>query len=313
MRTQELNLLMIFDAVMTEGSITRASERLAMTQPAVSNAVSRMRHVWKDELFVKDGRNIQPTLFAQNLWREIREPLEMLNNAVTPDEFVPGTSRRTFKIALADAIVDIAWGKLRNNIENEAPMVNIHAIPYTIVNGEQVLIDAEVDLVIGATNSIVSPVILSEHLFQPEYVVIMRKNHPLAKPNLGLKEFADAPHLLVSLSGDVTGFTDQMLAQRGLRRRIAMSVNHFAAVGDLIKDSNLIAVVPPTAVEKAIFSGDILAMKPPIEINAASVSCMWHKRQQKDGGVCWLRRKLVEIIKIHADAHYKKLQTLMLN
>ncbi len=302
---------MIFDAVMTEGSITRASERLAMTQPAVSNAVSRMRHVWKDELFVKDGRNIQPTLYAQNLWREIREPLEMLNNAVTPDVFEPETSTRTFKIALADAVVDIAWKELRQTIENEAPLINIHAIPYTIVNGEQVLIDAEVDMVIGASNAIVSPVILSEHLFKPEYLVIMRKHHPLAKCNLGLKEFADAPHLLVSLSGDVTGFTDQVLAQQGLKRRIAMSVNHFAAVGELIKTSDLIAVVPPTAVEKAIFSGDIIAMKPPIEINVASVSCMWHKRQQKDGGLCWLRQKLVNIIKMHAEEHYQKLGKLM--
>jgi len=262
MRTQELNLLMVFDAVMTEGSITRAADRLAMTQPAVSNAVSRMRSVWKDELFIKEGRRIQPTLFAQNLWAQIRSPLQALNEAVDPQEFDPATSTRTFRISVASAGVDIAWAPLRAIIEAEAPNVNIHAIPYTIANGEQVLIDAEVDMVIGAMGNM-SPVIHSEFLFNPCYVVVMRQGHPLAKKNLTLQEFANAPHLLVSLSGDVTGYTDQVLAQHGLKRRIAMSVNHFSAIPGLIESSDLIAVVPPTALEEAIFSGRIAVTEPP--------------------------------------------------
>lgn len=307
MRTQELNLLMMFDAIMTEGSITRAAERLAMTQPAVSNAVSRMRVIWKDELFVKDGRKIQPTLFAQNLWQQIKDPLESLNQAIEPHIFEPATSTRTFRLAIASAVVDIAWQELREIVEREAPMVNIHAIPYTIVNGEQVLIDAEVDLVIGTGNSTTS-VIHSEFLFQPSYVCIMRKDHPLAKENLSMEEFASAAHLLVSLSGDVTGFTDQVLAQHGLKRRIAMSVNHFSAVPKLIENSDLIAVVPPTTVEEAIFSHRLSVTHPPVEIPGGQVTCFWHKRQEKDGGLTWLRQHINRIIKDHAKAHYIELE-----
>ena len=306
MRTQELNLLMMFDAIMTEGSITRAAQRLAMTQPAVSNAVSRMRSLWKDDLFIKEGRNIQPTLFAQNLWLQIREPLQQLQDAVAPNEFDPATSTRTFRLAVASAIVDISWAPLRAIIEKEAPSINIHAIPYTITNGEQVLEDAEVDLVVGTSNSN-SPVILSEFLFNSAFVCIMRNGHPLAKPNLGIDEFADAAHLIVSLSGDVTGYTDQALAQHGKKRRIAMSVNHFSSVPALIESSDLISVVPPTVVEEAIFSQRITAMLPPVEVPGTPVYSLWHKRQERDAGLIWLRNHVNRIIKEHADNHYKML------
>ncbi len=308
MRNQELNLLMVFDAIMTEGSITRAAERLSMTQPAVSNAVSRMRVVWKDELFIKEGRSINPTLYARNLWAQIREPLQELSNAVAPENFNPATSHRTFRLAVADAVVDIVWKPLRKIIEKEAPGINIHAIPYTIVNGEQVLIDAEVDLVIGTIMSGDPSIIKTEYLYTPKYVCIMRPNHPLAKANLTLEEFAAAEHLLVSLSGDTTGYTDQVLAQHGLKRRIAMTVNHFSAVADLIAESDLIAVVPPTTLEKAIFSGKLAVTKTPVEIQGAQLCSHWHKRQEKDGGLCWLRHHVNNMIKTHAERHFEELK-----
>ena len=266
MRPQELNLLMVFDAIMTERSITRAADRLSMTQPAVSNAVGRMRVAWRDELFVKDGRNIQPTLHAQNLWDQVREPINMLTDAVDPHPFDPATAKRTFRIAVTDSLVDMAWRPLRKLVESEAPGINIHAIPYTIVNAEEVLDDAKVDLVFGVNNQF-SSTIRSDFIYSPEYVCVMRKGHHLAKAKLSVKEFAAADHLLVSLSGDVSGITDQTLAQHGLTRRIAMTVNHFSAVAPLLQESNLIAVVPASTVEKALCQGELAATKMPIEVN----------------------------------------------
>ncbi len=295
MRPQELNLLMVFDAIMTERSITRAANRLAMTQPAVSNAVSRMRTAWKDELFVKDGRNIQPTLHAQNLWNQIREPLISLTEAVDPKSFVPATAKRTFRIAVSDILVDMVWAELRCTIEKEAPGVNIHAVPYTIVNTEQVLEDAEVDMVIGSTG-LISNTFRAEYLFSPIYVCVMNHDHPLAKAELSLEEFAAADHLLVSLSGDTTGYTDQVLLQHGLSRRIAVTVNHFSTVADLIARSDLICVTPISAVAKEIIAGKISATKPPIELMPQQVSIMWHKRQDRDQGLMWLREHLKRII-----------------
>jgi DNA-binding transcriptional LysR family regulator len=295
MRPQELNLLMVFDAIMTERSITRAANRLSMTQPAVSNAVSRMRVAWEDELFVKDGRNIQPTLHAQNLWNQVRAPLIALTEAVDPKIFDPATAKRTFRVAVSDIVVDMAWAELRCAIEKEAPGVNIHAVPYTIVNSDQVLEDAEVDMVIGNTG-IISNTFRAEYLFSPTYICIMNHDHPLAKADLSLEEFADADHLLVSLSGDITGYTDQVLLQHGLTRRVAVTVNHFASVANLIQRSNLICVIPISAVAKEIIAGDISATKPPIELMPQQISTIWHKRQDRDQGLIWLREHFKRII-----------------
>ncbi|WP_293749291.1 LysR family transcriptional regulator [uncultured Paraglaciecola sp.] len=295
MRPQELNLLMVFDAIMTERSITRAANRLSMTQPAVSNAVSRMRVAWKDELFIKDGRNIQPTLHAQNLWNQIRVPLIALTEAVDPKSFDPATAKRTFRVAVADIVVDMAWAELRCAIEKEAPGVNIHAIPYTIVNSDQVLEDAEVDMVIG-NSGVISSTFRAEYLFSPMYVCIMNHDHPLAKADLTLEEFAAADHLLVSLSGDITGYTDQVLLQHGLSRRVAVTVNHFSSAANLIQRSNLISVIPISAVAKEIIAGDISATKPPLELMPQQVSAIWHKRQDRDQGLIWLREHFKHII-----------------
>ena len=303
MRSQELNLLMVFDAIMTEGSITRASEQLAMTQPAVSNAVSRMRSLWNDELFVKDGRNIQPTAYAKDLWSQISDPLSTLNQAITPGEFDPSTTNRTFRVSLTDVVVDIAWKPLRRLIEEQAPGINVYAIPYTAQKAQQVLDDADADLVIGQQSAMSSSVI-SEYLFTSELVCIMRTDHPLAqKETLDLATFAEADHLLVTLSGDTIGITDQAMALQGLRRRVAMTVNHFSSVVPLIKDSNLIAVVPSTTVEKPIFSGEIAVKPSPVNTPPNPISCYWHRRQERDKGLCWFRKHLNQILIDNAQAH----------
>lgn len=312
MRHQEMSLLIIFDAIMTEGSITLAADRLELTQPAVSNAVSRMRQAWSDELFIKDGRNIQPTLYAQNLWQQIKNPLNELAEAIDGDDFDPGSSTRTFRVSASDTIIDTAWGPLRKIIEQHAPNISVHAIPFTITNGAHLLHQAEVDLVVGGVLESCST-ILSESLYTPCYTCVMRKDHPLLDDEFTLEKFAAADHLLVSLSGDASGFTDEELSLHGLQRRVAMTVNHFSAVPKLIKESDLIAVVPSATVEKYIFNGELAVLEPPIQIPPKHVSCYWHQRQNNDKGLIWLRENISAIIKEHADAHLVELKARICN
>lgn len=307
MRPQDLNLLMVFDAIMTERSITRAAERLSMTQPAVSNALSRMRTAWKDELFVKEGRNIRPTGHAQNLWNQVRDPLSSLSDAVDTKEFDCTTSQRTFRIAVADLTVSMTWPGLRKVIEEEANGINIHAIPYTIQGFEGLLENAEVDMVAGVYNAI-SETFRSEYLFSSLYVCVMRNDHPLAHADLSIEEFASAEHLLVTLSGETTGFSDQVLMQHGLSRRIAMTTNHFSSVEEIIKNSDLIAVVPSGAVADAIIAGRLSATKMPIDIPSQQVAMVWHKRQDRDGGLCWLRKHFKAIM---VDKHHTQTREVL--
>ena len=303
MRPQELNLLIIFDAIMTEGSISRAADRLSMTQPAVSNAVSRMRVAWKDELFVKQGRNIKPTLKADNMWQQIKQPINELSGVIAPKSFDPATAQRTFRISAADIVVEMMSVRLRKLIEQEAPGINIHMMPYTIINTNEVLDDATVDLVIGASNTMPGT-IRAKHLFHPDYVCVMRPDHPLTKGKLTLEKFAAAEHLLVSLSGDTVGVTDEFLASKGLSRRIAMTVNQFSMVPDLLINSNLIAIAPLGPVACNIKKGDLVSVPYPFQIPLGSASLFWHTRQDKDQGLIWLRKHVKEIV-IKAESEYR--------
>ena len=296
MRPQELNMLVVFDAIMTEGSITRAAESLSMTQPAVSNTVARMRVIWKDELFIRDGRNIKPTLFATNLWTNIQKPLRELSESVDPVIFDPLTSTRTFHVGAADVFIELAWADLRKLVEHEAPGINLYAHPYTISNGTKMLDDSEVDIAIGGLGMIPQSTLNTEFLYRSKYICIMRKGHHLCGQPISLDAFTNADHLLVSLSGDPQGFTDHELAKRGLKRRVAMTVNHFSAVVPILLETNLIAVVPSHAVIQGLKEGTISMCKPPIDIDPISISAFWHKRKEGDQGLIWLRNKIHSII-----------------
>jgi len=293
MRPQELNLLVIFDSVMTEKSITRTASRLSMTQPAVSNAVARMRAAWNDELFIKDGRNIQPTNFAINLWQQIKEPLRDLSHAIDPDDFNPLTAKRTFRIAVSDIIVDSLWLEMRQFFEQHAPGINLHAVPYRTDKVQQVLDDAEVDLVISAIDPQDSA-IRSRHLFETCFVCAMRSEHPLAQSELTVEDFAAADHLLVTLSGDSFGVTDRALHQYNLTRRVAMTVNNFSSAAPLLMETDLIAVLPAGAIHQHVSSGKLSVSTCPIEIPRTDISMLWHKRQDGDQGLSWLRCHIEE-------------------
>ncbi|NQZ79699.1 MAG: LysR family transcriptional regulator [Colwellia sp.] len=294
MRPHELKLLVIFDVIMTEKSITQAAERLSMTQPAVSNAVARMRVLWKDELLVPDGRKIQPTTYAKNLWEQVRDSLHNINQAVEPVAFEAKSAKRTFRIALPDIALDALGLDMRKLFEQEAPGLNLHAVPYTIACTKPLLDDADVDLVIGQSNRSLEN-ICSDHLFDTSYVCAMRIDHPLAKQNLTVEEFASAQHLLVSLSGDSTSPTDQALQQLGLSRRVAFTVNKFSSAVPIIKESDLIAILPTDLLHHYLGCGELAITHPPLDIPHTSISMLWHKRQSADKGLIWLRRHIKQI------------------
>jgi len=295
MRPHELKMLVIFDAIMTEGSITRAAQQLSMSQPAVSNAVASMRIRWKDELFVADGRNIQPTTYAQNLWAKVRDSIHTLNHAVEPNDFDPKTAKRTFRIALPDIVLDALWLDMRKLFEQEAPGLNLYAVPYTIGCTEQILNDADVDLVIGQSNRSLKN-ICTDHLFDTSYVCAMRKNHPLDKQDLSAAEFAGADHLLVSLSGDHASPADQALAQIGLKRRVAFTVNHFSSAAAIIEGSDLIAVLPTDLMYQSIGCDALSIVTVPVKVPHSSISMLWHIRQSSDEGLIWLRDRIKTIL-----------------
>ena len=294
MKNQELTLLYVFDAIMTEGSITRAAERLNMTQPAVSNAVSRMRHAWKDPVFVKKGRQIEPTSYALSLWDQVRGPMHELSRAVTTTGFDPATSRRKFRIALADMMLDLLWPPLVSKLERDAPGIDLHAVPYTLGGAHMQLREAHVDLAIG---------MLTEHdhslrstwLADSGYMLAMREDHPLAGRPISLEAFLDARHLLISLSGDTHGPVDSALDRMGVSRRVAVTVNHFPAIPALLQTSDLITALPDGMMQDEQLRKGLWLTRLPIEVDPISVYLIWHARHDREPGLIWMR-SLVEYL-----------------
>ena len=295
MKDIDFNLLTVFDAIMSEQSISRAATRLAMTQPAVSNALSRMRVTYNDPLFVKAGRGVKPTPRAQQLWQEVHAPLQVLRDAVRPPAFQPREAKRRFRLGTTDLMTMVLWPELRRLVESEAPGIDILAVPHTTQHTERLLSNGEADLVFGIFENL-GREYRSQPLFADDYVCAMRKSHPLAGVPLTMKRYLSADHLLVSLSGDPVGMVDKLLAQQGLKRHVAMTVNQFLSVPVLLAESDLLCIVPRTAVKGCGLAESLLHItRPPLDLSTLLVSMAWHVRNDRDAGHIWLRNSVAGI------------------
>jgi len=279
---------------MQEQSVSVAAERLSMTQPSVSNALSRMRHVFKDPLFIKDGRGIKATPFASSLWLQVSSSLNIISEVVNPKTFVAHHAKRTFRIALTDGMLSLLWLELRKEIEQKAPHINIHAVPYTM-NGESLLMNAQVDLITDYI-PVLSSNIQRQHLCNNYFVALMSPDHPLAHQEFDMKALVNSDNLLVSLSGDASGIVDVKLAEQNLTRRIAMTTNSFASAMSLIENTTLICVLPYAIAFKHVNNGSLIAKSLPINIPPAEISMAWHNRSNRDIGLTWLRDIISQII-----------------
>ena len=292
MLNSDLSLLVIFDAIMTEQSITGAAAEIGMTQPAVSNAVGRMRQVWKDPLFVKQGRGIKPTPYAEQLWEKIRKPLFEIRQVTSSNTFVPVTSTRIFRLGVTEHPVDMIWLPLRQYIQKEAPNISLHSVPIH-GNIEDLFQNASIDLAIhyyGGDHKHIQ----RSWLFNNTLICTVRPGHPLLKFRnedgvLDLDAYLSADHLLVSLSGEAKANVDKILEQQGRRRKIAMTVNQFSLIPSILKDSDLVCVTPQSVVAPAVRAGELVVLPLPFAIDPAPISLLCHTRQNRDSGNIWLR------------------------
>ena len=254
-RTLDLNLLRVFDEVMAEKSLTKAARNLSITQPAVSNALRRLRETLGDDLLRRDGHGIAPTPFALTLWPHVRQALDQLQSALVPQQFIPADARNAFVLAMADATAAELMGGLGQALEHQAPKVSIRVLPLTTRDPRNMLNEGVADLALGYFPAVLADLtakaqsgeaVAFEHhrLYDGEYVCVMRRGHPLAQKNISLEEFCNARHLLVSFSGRPYGFIDEALTSIGRHRRVVMTVNQFFTAGRVVVNSDLLTVLP---------------------------------------------------------------------
>jgi DNA-binding transcriptional LysR family regulator len=307
-RTLDLNLLRVFDEVMAERSLTKAARNLALTQPAVSNALRRLREALGDDLVRRKSKStaagagvgLEPSPRALQLWPQVREALRQLQESLNPSTFDPSTSNATFVLAMADATAAELVPSLVAIAQAEAPGVSLRVVPLTTRDPRGLLEREEADLAMGYFPAVLADltakaqaggVVAFEHqrLYDGEYVCVMRRKHPLAKGLMTLDRFCNARHLLVSFSGRPFGFTDQALASLGRTRRIVLTVNQFFTAGKVVSQSDLLTVMPRHFVRVADSSGELIIKSLPFDMPTVHVDALWLRRSQQNSGHVWLR------------------------
>lgn len=299
-RRLDLNLLRVFDAVMAERSLTRAAHKLALTQPAVSNAVRRLRETLDDELVRRTGAGMEPTPRAQALWPVVRTLLAQLEAALAPEEFVPAQACNTFVLAMADATAAALMPRMVALLASEAPGVSVRVLPLSTRDPRRLLDDEVADLAIGYFPAVLADLTAQRQAGEPvsyahqrvydgEYVCLMRKDHPLASAPLSLDAYCAARHLLVSFSGRPYGFTDEALAALGRERRIVLTVNQFFTAGRVVASSDLLTVLPLHFFGVTGLEGELVWRPLPLSLPTVHVDALWHVRRASGAAQQWLR------------------------
>lgn len=305
-RTLDLNLLRVFDEVMTERSLTRAARKLSITQPAVSNALRRFREAMGDELIKRNGQEMVPTPRALALWPAVREALRQLQEVMTPSQFVPGEATTTFVLAMADATAAEFMPGLIEVMDRDAPGVSIRVVPLTTRDPRQLLDTEAVDLAVGyfpaaftdlTARAQAGEVVAFAHqrLYSGEYVCVMRRDHPLAHEPLTLDLYCAARHLLVSFSGRPFGFIDESLALLGRERRIVLTVNQFFTAGKVVAHSNLLTILPRHFVNVTGIADQLVLRDLPFSVPTVHVDAIWHHRVHRASAHEWLRNTIATL------------------
>lgn len=303
-RTLDLNLLRVFDEVMAERSLTRAARNLSLTQPAVSNALRRLRETLGDELVQRSGQGMAPTPRALTIWPSVREALQQLQESLIPNEFVPGQATSTFVLAMADATAAELIPGLVDTLERDAPGVSVRVVPLTTRDPRRLLDEESCDLAVGYFPSLLADLtaraqsgeplpFLHQRLYDGQYVCVMRKDHPLATGPFTLNRFCAARHMLVSFSGRPYGFIDEALASLGRQRQVVLTVNQFFTAGRVVANSNLLTVLPRHFVRVTGFSEQLVLRPLPFDVSPVNVDAVWHRRSHQRSAHQWLRQTLM--------------------
>ncbi|MBA0038707.1 LysR family transcriptional regulator [Pantoea sp. BIGb0393] len=290
LRTLDLNLLKALDALLDERNVTRAAERLSLTQPAVSGMLTRLRECFNDPLFTRTQRGIVPTLRALELALPVKTILTDVSELLQPKQFDPATAQMTISIAATDYALRAVVVPFMAALRQQAPGIRVAVLP---VNNEQLALQFErgtVDIALITPDS-APPDLHARALYDEEYVCLMRDDHPLAQQEtLTLDDFCAQDHALVSyLGGNFHGVTDQALAAIGRSRRVTLSVCSFLVLPEILRVSDLISVVPRRLAQH---HAGLKVCAPPLAIQGFTKTVAWHERTHRDAGHRWLRELL---------------------
>ncbi|MCX8281079.1 LysR family transcriptional regulator [Phyllobacterium sp. 0TCS1.6C] len=286
----DLNLLVAFDALMAERSVTRAGVRIGRTQPAMSAALSRLRSVLQDELFIRGPNGLQPTPRALDLAEPLGRALAEIQRTLEFTQvFDPSKSSVSLSLGLSEHAAFVVLPKLLAVLGIEAPGIVLRVRNFDHRDEVISLLDSgEADLTVGVPHTPAGR-ILSERLFEERFVCVLRKDHPQADAELTLESFLQMSHLLVSPENERFGMVDAALAKLGLRRRLALTLPQMYAAPPLVASSDLAATLMQGVVDASGYRERLQVLKPPMELGTAKFDMAWHRRNDVHPAQRWLR------------------------
>ena len=290
LRRIDLNLLVILDALLSEQHVTRAAERLHLSQPAVSHALARLRDLLGDPLLVRAGSGLVPTARALELAAPLAETLAQVQSLLAPNTFDPASARRTFRLAMSDYGAAIILPGLIRTLRAEAPGIDLqisHASREGMVEG---LLNGDIDLAAGVLPELPGE-LRSTPLFEERYVCLLDRQSLPAGGVLDLPTYLSRPHVLLEMRGSGTPEIERTLTALRERRRVAISLPHWSVAPRFISGTDLILTVASRALNE-VDDQSLIVLPPPFEIAPFTFVSAWHKRRGGDQALNWLNRRI---------------------
>ncbi len=290
----DLNLFVILNAIYTEGSLTKAAQVVGITQPAVSNALSRLRDKFNDELFVRTGSGMVPTQKTENMISDVQNALSLIQQSVNePDKFNPPLSKRNFKLSLGDISEGRVLPYIMKELYENAPNISLGSYSYKRNDQVHALatnnLDFVVDPVIPNSNEI-----NSLKVFEDDFVAIHRDGHNISKiKNITIEDIVNEKHIHVSRRKMGEHLIDIELDKIGLKRNVALRCQHFLIAPPIIKSTDLILMATRSFAKR----NNLSFVEIPIEIPSMEYFLIWHKSDEGDGGHIWMKDLITKAFK----------------
>jgi DNA-binding transcriptional LysR family regulator len=292
----DLNLLVVFDAVMQEKNLTRTGQRLGLSQSAVSHALARLRHTLKDELFVRTPEGMLPTPRAERMFGPLHQALQEMRVVLETDEFDPSQASRTFTISANNYAARAVIPAFVRRVATLAPSVVVEVRPIGMLHMLDQLDGGAVELALETLTE-GGERFKCVGLLEDDYVVILSSDHPVAsEPTLSIEHFGGLPHITITSSGDDTQFVDDALAEHGLGRHVWARVPLHSLLSVLI-GSRALAVVPRRVAADFMTTSPLIIRPLPFVSPRVSLSMIWHRRLDHHAAHRWLRATLRASVK----------------
>ncbi len=291
LRRVDLNLLIVFETLMLERSVTRAAEKLFLGQPAISAALARLRTLFDDPLFVRTGRSMEPTPRAQEIAALLSPALDQISSAVSRTQsFEPASADRVFRVGLSDDVEFALLPPLLRRIRIEAPGTTLVVRRMNYLTAAGMLASGEITVAVGYTEEL--PANAKRRPVRRFGFKVLRAD---SKPGrLTLDEYCARPHALVSYAGDLTGYVDELLDKLGRQRRVVLAVPQFNGLGSLLAETDLLVMVPDYTARLLASTGGLRYEDPTEELRDGGheLPMAWSGAQDHDLGERWLRSRI---------------------